>query len=70
MLHILYIIIIAFVVVVVMFQNCQMIVTSLGYCLCIGATPKVPIIGVPAMSGGRWVWNEMKSDSDIVIEDV
>ena len=35
-----------------------------------GAPPKVPIVGVPATSGGRWVRDEMEGDSDIVIEDV
>ena len=39
MLYILYIIIIAFVNVVVMFQNRQMIVTSLGYCWYSGGSP-------------------------------
>ena len=64
MLYILHIIIIVFVVVVVMFQNHQVIVTSLGY------PPKVPVVGVPATSGGRWVREEMEGDSSIVIEDV
>ena len=35
-----------------------------------GAPPKVPIVGVPATSGGRWVREEMEGDSDIFIEDV
>ena len=70
MLYILYIIIIAFVVVVAMFQNHQVIVTSLGYCWYSEIPPKVPIVGVPATSGGRWVREEMEGDSNIVIEDV
>ena len=70
MLYILYIIIIVSVVVVVMFQNRQLIVTSLGYCWNIGGSPQSPILGVPATSGGKWVWKEMESDSDINIEDV
>ena len=57
MLYILYIIIIVFVVVVVMFQNRQVIVTSLTT---LGALPKVPIVGVRARSGGRWVRDEME----------
>ena len=70
MLHILYIIIIVFVVVVLMFQNHQVIATSLGYFGTVGAAPKVPIVAVPATSGGRWVREEMEEDSDIVVKDV
>ena len=64
---ILHITITVFVVVVVMFQNRQLIVTSLGYCWYSGAPSKVPIVGVLATSGGRWVWEKMECDSDIVI---
>ena len=57
--------------VVVVFQNRLVNVTSLGYFGgTLGAPPKVPIVWVPATSGGRWVRDEMEGDSDIVIEDV
>ena len=48
MLYILHIIKIVFVVVLVMFQNHQVIVTSLGYCWYSEGSPKVPVVGVPA----------------------
>ena len=70
MLHILYIIIIVFVVVVVMFQNHQVIVLLWVIVGTVGAAPKVPIVAVPATSGGRWVREEMEEDSDIVVKDV
>ena len=70
MLYILYIIIIVFLVVAVMFQDRPVIVTSLGYCLYVGGSPKVPIVEVPSTSGGRWVREEMEDDSNIVIKDV
>ena len=36
----------------------------------LGALPKIPIAGVPATSGGRWVRVEMQGHSYIVTEGV
>ena len=46
---------IVFAVVVVMFQNHQAMANSCGCCWYSGASPRVPIVRVPATSEGRWV---------------
>ena len=45
--------IIVYILVVVMCQNCQVIVTSLGCCWYSGGTHW--IVGIPVIFGGRWV---------------
>ena len=46
---------IVFAVVVVMFQNHQAMANSCECCWYSGAPTRVPIVRVPATSGGRWV---------------
>ena len=53
------IMIIVLVVAVVMLQNRQGMVASFGYCSYSGVPPRVPIVGVPVTSGGRWVQAEV-----------
>ena len=45
---------ILFVVVMVIYQDCQVMVTSSGFCWYSGGAPRVPIVGVPATSEERW----------------
>ena len=45
---------IAFVVVMVMYQNRQMIVLSAVVVGIVGAPPRIPTVRVPPTAGGKW----------------